>query len=135
MVQTMSKFNLKSQKSFRQELRNNATRSERLLWNCLKNSQLMGYKFRRQHGVGKYVLDFYCPELKLAIEIDGPLHETESGRRHDFQRQQFVESLGIRFLRFTDDEVRLDVDGVVERIRGWIQEPPPYPLLAPERTY
>lgn len=118
----MSKFNIKSLKSFRKDLRNHDTQSERVLWNCLKHSQLLGYKFRRQHGVGNYVLDFYCPELKLAIEIDGPTHDTEPSKIRDAQRQAFVESYGIRFLRFTDDEVSQDVDSVAGRIRLWIQD-------------
>lgn len=101
----MKKFNLPSQKSFRQDLRNRATRSERILWIGLKQKQLLGYKFRRQYGVGPYVLDFYCPDLKLAIEIDGPTHDSEDRNVHDARRQEFVESLGVRFLRFTDGEV------------------------------
>lgn len=115
-------FNIKTQKPFRQELRNNPTRSEELLWMQLKGKQLSGFKFRRQHGVGVYVVDFYCPELKLAIEIDGPQHFTESGVEYDLRRQKLIESFGIKFLRFTDDEVRESVDTVVKKIEDEIKK-------------
>ena len=69
-----AKSNPKEQKEFRRSLRNNLTPSESILWNILKNGQVGGYKFRRQHGMGPYVLDFYCPSLKLCVELDGDVH-------------------------------------------------------------
>jgi very-short-patch-repair endonuclease len=66
-------FNDPDQKSFRKELRNEPTRAEYLLWQALKGSAL-GYKFRRQHGIGKYVVDFYCPSKRLVVEVDGDTH-------------------------------------------------------------
>ncbi len=67
-------FNPKRTKNFRQYLRNNVTETEVILWSRLKGKQLLGYKIRRQYGVGKYAIDFYCPQLKLGIEIDGESH-------------------------------------------------------------
>ncbi|MGH8474006.1 MAG: endonuclease domain-containing protein, partial [Gammaproteobacteria bacterium] len=86
--------------------------------------QLMDYRFRRQYGVGPYVLDFYCPELKLAIEVDGDNHFEAGAGEYDRERQRYIESLGIRVLRFTNREVfeRLDdvAGGIAEvaSVRG-----------------
>lgn len=100
-------------------LRNNSTRSEIMLWKELKGKKLLGYDFHRQKPVGKYVVDFYCPRLSLAIEIDGNSHE---GREEEDQMRQLeIESLGVQFLRFDDLEVRQNVDGVVQAIEEWIK--------------
>jgi very-short-patch-repair endonuclease len=90
-------FNRKYQKPIRQRLRNNATAAERLLWSRLKQSQLLGYKFRRQQGIDRYVVDFYCAEQKLAIEIDGATNSTPDEIRHDNKRQRSIEQLGGSF--------------------------------------
>ena len=82
----------------------------------------MGFKFRRQQGIGIFAVDFYCPELKLAIEIDGPHHFTERGIRRDAKRQNLIETKGIQFLRFTDDEVQESVDRVVKKIKDEIEK-------------
>jgi len=92
------------------------TRSERTLWFSLRGRQVRGYKFRRQHGIGKYVVDFYCPELKLAIEVDGDSHLSDEAREYNARRQDWLEQFGIRFLRFTDDEICSNADRVIERI-------------------
>lgn len=89
-------FNIKSQKPYRQELRNRPTRSEELPWLQLKGKRLAGFKFRRQHGVGPYILDFYCPEGKLAIELDGASHDSDEARQRDQRRQAYIEEFGIR---------------------------------------
>jgi very-short-patch-repair endonuclease len=85
--------NLPDRKTLRQTLRHNATPAERRLWRGLKNSAL-GAKFRRQHGVGPYVLDFYCPEHKLAIEIQGDVHKDVLRSAYDNQRRAYLESQG-----------------------------------------
>ncbi len=87
-----------------EQLRNNITAAEEQLWNYLRGSQL-GVKFRRQHPAAIYVLDFYCDELRLAIEIDGSIHYLEDVKKNDTIRQQTLENLGISFLRFTNTEV------------------------------
>ena len=109
-------FNRKYQKTTRQRLRNNAKAAEKLLWSKLKHSQLLGYKFRRQQGIAKYVVDFYCPQYKLAIEIDGATHSTPEEIRNDNVRQEFIESEGIHFLRFSNADVFENVDWVLETI-------------------
>lgn len=109
-------YNHADQTTLRNDLRYHATTVEKLLWQYLKNNQL-GVKFRRQFGVGRYVLDFYCPELKLAIEIDGPVHDSLEARERDHQRQIEIESVGIRFLRFPADDVFYDLDQVLEVIK------------------
>jgi very-short-patch-repair endonuclease len=95
-------------------LRREAPFPERLLWSRLRAGQIGGVRFRRQHPAGVYVLDFYCPAARVAIELDGVSHEGRE--RYDAERTAHVESLGIRVIRFTDDEVLRDLDGVVYRI-------------------
>lgn len=109
-------FNRKYQKPIRQCLRNTATDAEKLLWSRLKHSQLLGYKFRRQQGIANYVVDFYCPEHKLAVEIDGATHSTPEEMKHDKERQDYIEKFGVGFLRFTKSDVFENLDWVLETI-------------------
>ncbi|KAB2881268.1 DUF559 domain-containing protein [bacterium] len=110
-------YNQPVQTEKRRDLRNHATRSEKLLWSHLKGKQLSGFKFRRQHGVGPYVLDFYCPEAKLAIEIDGASHDSDDAKTKDQRRQAFIEEFGVRFLRFKDTELFENPNKVLEKIK------------------
>lgn len=89
-----------------------ATESENRLWNYLKNGAL-GVEFVRQYEIGKYLVDFYCDELKLVIEIDGGEHYSQKGLEHDRKRDEFMEDLGIKTIRFTNIEVREDIEEVV----------------------
>jgi very-short-patch-repair endonuclease len=92
---------------------------ELTLWSKLKNKQLCGYKFRRQYGVGLYIIDFYCPELKLAIEIDGESHfGSEKTRASDLNRQKYIESFGIKLVRFTNTEVNTNLSGVMQKLES-----------------
>ncbi len=101
-------------KKRRKKLRKESPQAEALLWAQLRNKRLYGYKFRRQYSVGNYIVDFYCPKLKLAIEVDGPSH---IGREeYDYQRQKYIEQFGIRFLRFRNEDVYENMRGVIERI-------------------
>ena len=109
-------YNRKVQKEKRQYLRTHMTLAEKILWYGLKGRQLLGFKFRRQHGIKQYVVDFYCPELKLAVEADGESHGSDEAKQYDVQRQREIEKEGIRFLRFTDEEVLANADKVVRRI-------------------
>jgi very-short-patch-repair endonuclease len=109
--------NLPELKEKRQELRNNATSAEAVLWGYLKKSQLEGRKFRRQHSIGKYVVDFYCPKERLAVELDGVYHFTEEGIKHDSKKTDFLNSPGIRVLRFENEKVFENIDAVLETIR------------------
>src|SRR3989344_10985 len=103
MTRVYNKSGIKMQ---RKMLRNNLTETEKILWSCLKGKNLVGFKFRRQYSVGRYILDFYCPKLKLAIEIDGDAHFTKDVIEYDKVRQHLIEDFSIRFLRFTNTEIR-----------------------------
>ena len=100
-------------------LRRQATFPERLLWSRLRRRQL-GFRFLRQKPLGHYVVDFYCPPYGLSIELDGRSHDGTS--EVDHKRQQNLEQMGVRFLRFTNDEVLRDVDRVITIIRAWIEK-------------
>ena len=97
-------FNQKSQNEKRKTLRNNMPQAEILLWSRLKGKKVRGLKFRRQFSVGKYVIDFYCPAVKLAIEADGNTHTSEEEIEYDKTRQYEIANFGITFLRFRNDQ-------------------------------
>jgi very-short-patch-repair endonuclease len=107
-------------------LRNYMTEAEKIVWDKLKNRKVFRARFRRQHPIGIFIVDFYCHEYKLAIEIDGEIHlkneviEYDDGRTHD------IEKLGIKILRFTNNEVFIDLKKVIEEILKTIAalEPP-----------
>ena len=109
-------------KELAKELRNNMTLSEILLWDKLKNRQMMGFTFNRQRPIDEYIVDFYCKDLMLAIEIDGESHHHIETQRYDLDRQKRLESLGVRFLRFGDADVKMKVDDVLATIQYWIDE-------------
>jgi very-short-patch-repair endonuclease len=109
-------FNRTSEKNNRRRLRNNMPAAEVLLWARLKGRQLLRCKFRRQYSVGAYVLDFYSPEIKLGIELDGESHFQGSAPDHDQQRQEFIESFGIKVVRFLNPDVYENMEGVLEVI-------------------
>ncbi len=90
---------------FRKELRKNLTSAEATFWKIVKNSKFEGRKFRRQHSVGNYILDFYCPAEKLAVELDGTRHFSSFGAAEDRERTAHLESKGVRVLRFENREV------------------------------
>ena len=103
-------------KDRRKELRNNATPEEQLLWQHLKQSKT-GAKFRRQHSVGNYILDFYCPEHRLCIELDGSQHYTIDGIANDKERDEFLSSFEITVLRFSNREVNDNLNDVIKSIQ------------------
>ena len=112
----MKKFNnLNWYKKFRKDLRNNATPQEVILWSRLRRSQL-GFKFRRQHSIGKYIVDFYCPIKNLIVEVDGGQHDELGQRRYDENRTKYFESLGFKVLRFWDNDVNNNLSSVVSEI-------------------
>ena len=99
-------------------LRKESTLSEILLWKEIKTKQILGYQFHRQVPIDNYIVDFFCHELFLAIEIDGISHALKE--TYDEKRQQRLESLGVRFLRFDDLEVKFQIESVLSRIKEWI---------------
>ncbi len=86
--------------SFRKSLRNNSTSAEASLWKILKKRQIGGLKFRRQHSVGRFILDFYCPEIKLSIELDGEPHVKQSVIEKDLEKENYLANLSIRVIRY-----------------------------------
>jgi very-short-patch-repair endonuclease len=116
--------NLPSQKRLRRHLRNVATTAERALWQPLRNRQVVGRRFRRQHGIGGYIVDFYCPEERLVIELDGEVHDHPLQRRRDRQRREYLDSLDLRVLRFRNEDVLADPADVLKRIATSITESP-----------
>ena len=113
-------FSKKSTKEKRKILRDSITESENLLWCRIRNRQIMNLKFRRQHGIGEYIADFYCPEIKLVIEIDGAPHFTDEGRDYDRIRTEFMDCPGIRILRFSNSEVTNNMEEVLKKIKAEI---------------
>ncbi len=115
----MGEFNNRRElKDVRKELRNPATAAEATLWIHLKNSQLDGRKFRRQHSFGtSIIVDFYCPGERLVIELDGAYHFDPIGVGNDMVRDEFLAGHGIRVLRFENKEVFEDIEHVLEAIR------------------
>lgn len=100
-------------------LRKNSTPGEIEVWNELKSRKLAGYKFRRQHPVHRFILDFYCKELKLAIEIDGVSHDYQI--EYDKDRQELLETFGISFLRFSESDAKHHTESVIIEINKWIE--------------
>ena len=125
------------------QLRKKETWAEKLMWRWLRDRRFSGYKFRRQHPVGDYVLDFYCEEAALNVELDGSQHGFPDQRKHDSAREKFLQSLGIKTLRFWNSHLRRNAQSIRETIfkelpvtrapsvaglhaapPNWIQHPP-----------
>jgi very-short-patch-repair endonuclease len=97
-------------------LRKNATDCERILWRRLRNRNFANYKFRRQHPIDRYILDFYCSEARLAVELDGGGHDCIRRQLHDRDRTEFLVSRKIVVLRFWNHQVREELDSVLQAI-------------------
>jgi very-short-patch-repair endonuclease len=108
-------------------LRKNFTDTERLLWRHLKVKQVEGYKFRRQEPIGSYIVDFVCQEKKIVIEVDGGQHSVEQEK--DIERDKWLEGQGYKVLRFWNNEVLTNINGVLEVIRNNLNHPPLTPPL------
>jgi very-short-patch-repair endonuclease len=113
-------YNKPALKSHRKSLRKNMPYPEARLWYFLKNRQLKNYRFRRQYSVGSYILDFYCPALKLGIEIDGDSHFNDKAVIYDSKREAYLKRAGINTLRFTNLEIQENIDGVIERLLNYL---------------
>jgi very-short-patch-repair endonuclease len=113
-------------------LRKNQTDAEKLLWSIPRNRQLLGLKFRRQQPVGSYILDFYCHDYKLCIELDGGQHYTNEGQQRDEGRDAFLKAQGIRTLRFSNTDVLESLEAVLLRIVETVSSLTP-PLSRRER--
>lgn len=104
------------QKTLRQKLRNSATPAEVILWHYLRQRRLLGFKFRCQHGIGNFVVDFYCVSLALAIEIDGSGHWAEEQIVYDQARERWIGNQGILIVRFSNYEINTNIDGVITEL-------------------
>ncbi|WP_353928991.1 DUF559 domain-containing protein [Okeanomitos corallinicola TIOX110] len=100
-------------KPLARQMRKESTLAEKLLWQRLKNKHL-GFKFRRQQVIDRFIVDFYCHEIKLVIEVDGEIHNYT--QKEDAIRQEFLESLGLQVIRFKNEDVLLNIEGVLEKI-------------------
>ena len=109
--------NKKSLESFRKKLRNHGTPAEAYLWKYLQQKKLEGRKFRRQHSILNFIVDFYCPEEKLIIELDGQYHMNPTAEAKDAERTMKLEKLGFRVLRFENRSVFDNLDWVLEEIK------------------
>ncbi|MGB0368391.1 MAG: endonuclease domain-containing protein [Flavobacteriales bacterium] len=108
-------------KTFSRNLRSNQTLGETLLWMELQKRQVFGYQFNRQKPLGDYIVDFYCRQLQLVIEIDGGSHHFEEIVVKDVERQRILEDLGMHFLRLSEMDVRKKMDEVLMKIEGTIK--------------
>jgi very-short-patch-repair endonuclease len=115
-------FNKHEMKERRQELRREMTEAEQLLWTRIRNKQIDGCKFRRQYSIGAYVVDFYSPGNKLAIEIDGSSHDKADAIEYDKNRQEEIEALGICVVRFTNKDVLSNLDAVIKQLGKVVTE-------------
>jgi very-short-patch-repair endonuclease len=115
----MEIHNIQKLKERRRELRRKSTPQENLLWEKLRNNKL-GVKFKRQHSIGGYILDFYCSEKKLIIELDGEIHNTKEAKEYDEVRDKYFKELGYKTIRFLNSEVDNNLDDVLNKIKGHV---------------
>jgi very-short-patch-repair endonuclease len=113
----------KKLKPLARQMRSEPTAAENRLWQRLRNKQILGYKFRRQHAIDRFIVDFICNQALLVIEVDGEIHDYT--QEEDAIRQEFLESQGLRVIRFRNQEVLGNIDGVVEEIARWLEPHPP----------
>ena len=110
---------------FARNLRQNQTEVEKLLWKYLRNRRLNGVKFRRQHPIGPYIVDFVSIETSIVIEVDGGQHNTELGKKYDVRRKEYLRQAGYQVLRFWDNDIMKDTDAVLEVISKALTLPSP----------
>ncbi|WP_337865041.1 endonuclease domain-containing protein [Ignavibacterium sp.] len=115
-------FNKKELKPRRKGLRNNSTYAEVFFWQQVKGRQLEGRKFRRQTSIGSYVVDFYCPEEKLVVELDGDVHFNTEAVDYDKERTEFLESVGLKVIRFENQDVLSNTEYVLSKIKEYFDK-------------
>jgi len=108
-------------KAFRRLLRQQSTTAEKILWNRLRDRRFHNFKFRRQHTIGKYTVDFYCDELKLIIEVDGKVHDNLGQANYDQERDEFLSSLGHSIYRVDNESVIRYLEVVLADLERFIQ--------------
>ncbi|MEK6546570.1 MAG: endonuclease domain-containing protein [Nitrospinota bacterium] len=110
MIKQGEKRNL----NLKRKLRGEMTFAEKRLWLRLKGKQINGLKFRRQHGIGDYIVDFYCPEKRLVIEVDGDVHAYVKQIERDREREGYLKALGLQIVRYTNWDILTNLEEVVE---------------------
>jgi very-short-patch-repair endonuclease len=120
-------FNDPALKHRRRDLRRNQTDAEKTFWAHVRNRRFHGLKFVRQYSAGPYILDFYCPDMNLAVELDGGQHNESKGKKYDAARTEYLRAHGIDVLRFWDNEVLSNIQGVLARVEERVT-PPDLPL-------
>ena len=113
-------YNRSSEKDKRRRLRQNQTDAEELVWKFLRNRQMNKYKFRRQYSVDKFVIDFYCPKLKAAVELDGSVHDEVNQKYNDEIRQSYPERFGIQIFRIKNEELFGNLEKAFEKIKKFM---------------
>ena len=115
-------------KPFARDLRKEMTDAEKRLWSRIRRKQLDDFQFYRQKIIGGYIVDFYCPQAKLVVELDGGQHYEEDGEDADKIRDNYMKRRGLQVLRFSNADVFKNIDGVLEEIWKYLESPPP-PLI------
>jgi very-short-patch-repair endonuclease len=104
------------------ELRKDETEAENKLWTKLRKNQILGLQFRRQHPINIFVADFYCPRIKLVIEVDGSIHEIFEYAEHDIGRSEILNDFGITVIRFTNEQILNNLDGTIKEIESCVRK-------------
>lgn len=107
----------------RRYLRKHLTPEEAILWNVIKSKQIDNYKWRKQHPIGPFILDFYCPKAKLCIELDGNTHYTFQGTKEDYKRTEYLNNKGIRVIRFENRLIWENLEQVLNIIKQELFSP------------
>ena len=122
-------FNNASTRDKRKNLRKNQTEAEQALWRRLRSKTFCDCKFFRQYGIGEYIVDFYCAECKLVIELDGGQHYSEAGTEYDRLRENYMSAMGIKTIRFSNTDILQNIDGVLAQIEQELKTNFPRPPL------
>ncbi len=119
----------------KRRLRSNQTQAEQSLWLKLQRKQIQGLKFRRQHGIGPYIVDFFCPKKRLVLEVDGDTHATKAQHTKDHTREEYLKSLGLQVVRYTNNEVLSNLGGVLEDLTRRLLEDSASPNVPSSETF
>ena len=115
-------YNHKDLREWRKELRNNQTSAEKVLWSKVSKNQIGGLRFLRQYSVGPYILDFYCPKIRLGIELDGSFHSGKEAIIYDRDREKYLEDLDIQIIRFWNDDVLNNLAETLNELQNKIKK-------------
>jgi very-short-patch-repair endonuclease len=115
-------YNTATKKKKRKELRNEGTAPEAVLWKHLQKRQLLGKKFRRQYSIGPYIVDFYCPECSVIVELDGARHFSPLAEEYEAERTRYMEKEGLKIIRFENKTLYENAESVLETIREAVRK-------------